>query len=142
MNEGKYYAAGEVVYKAECMTIYCSMSCKIEMDMNEMCGRQPPSEPLRACYPSECGKAPAWRIKKIVCKTIWNPAIFMFCILGWWITCAHARAPLGGDDKEERGHTRVHVWRNCHLLSISTNGGSLLFPPVLLSSSIRYNFRY
>ena len=38
MNEGNFYSAGDVIYKAECMTIYCSVSCKVEMELNERCG--------------------------------------------------------------------------------------------------------
>lgn len=54
------------MYKAECMSIYCSMSCKIEMEINERCGLGNTEDPPKACFPSACGKAPAWRIKKIV----------------------------------------------------------------------------
>ena len=123
------------------MTIYCSMSCKIEMEMNELCGHPPPSEPIKAkCFPSECGKAPAWRIKKIV--RIHNAIYQVYnCCVGWWIACAHTRTSMGGNDQEKRGHTGVHVWRHCHLLALSRHSGTLFFASILLSRTTRYSFK-
>jgi hypothetical protein len=65
-SDGRYFAAGDLVYKTNCMTIYCSMSCRIDYQLNESCGLLPQEKPPSACFPSECGKAPSWRIKKIV----------------------------------------------------------------------------
>ena len=105
MNEGKLYSAGDVIYKAECMTIFCSMSCNVDMEMNEKCtaGAAPPP-PKAACFPSECGKAPAWRIKKIVlCLNLFHEKLSSLSNLGGRLSFANARSSMGSDDQKVRG---------------------------------------
>ncbi|CAG5106049.1 Oidioi.mRNA.OKI2018_I69.chr1.g2659.t1.cds [Oikopleura dioica] len=73
VNQGKLYDPGEIIFKTSCLTIFCSISCKVDMEMNEACdgGQEPPPLP-EACFPSECGEQKAWRIKKIVGGS-WSP---------------------------------------------------------------------
>jgi hypothetical protein len=67
VNKGKLYDPGEIIMKTSCLTIFCSISCKVDMEMNESCegGQDPPPLP-KSCFPSQCGEQKSWRIKKIV----------------------------------------------------------------------------